>query len=98
MLSNQRRSKKTSDGAERDRARCAAETVDKLRVRDHARHATQTASERQATLQRKSTQKKGNETFEERETRLQWMRDWQLKTPRETEDYSRQRRARKVSS
>jgi len=27
-LPNQRRSKKTADGAERDRARCAAETVD----------------------------------------------------------------------
>ena len=49
--------------------------VEKLRVRDHARHATQTASERQVTLQRKSTRKKGNETFEERETRLQRMRD-----------------------
>ena len=32
--------------------------VEKLRVRDRARRATQTASERQATLQRKSTQKK----------------------------------------
>ena len=29
---------------------------------------------RQATLQQKSTWKKGNETSEERETRLQWMR------------------------
>ena len=43
-LPNQRRSKKTGDGAERDRARCAAETADqrsesrveKLRVRDRA--------------------------------------------------------------
>jgi len=56
----QRRSKKTGVGAERDRARRAAETADqrserlrKLRVRDRARRATQTASERQAsTLQR----------------------------------------------
>ena len=32
--------------------------VEKLRVRDRARRATQTASERQATLQRKSTWKK----------------------------------------
>ena len=49
--------------------------VEKLRVRDRARHATQTASERQATLQRKSMRKKGNETSEERETRLEQMRD-----------------------
>ena len=55
----QRRSKKTGVGAERDRARRAAETADqrserlrKLRVRDRAKCATQTASERQATLQR----------------------------------------------
>jgi len=34
--------------------------VEKLRVRDRARHATQTASERQATLQQKSMRKKGN--------------------------------------
>ena len=67
-LPNQRGSKETGDGAERDRARRAAETADhaeerkveKLRVRDRARRATQTASERQATLQRKSTRKKGN--------------------------------------
>ena len=49
--------------------------VEKLRARDHAIHATQTASKKQATLQRKSTWKKGNETSEERETRLQRMRD-----------------------
>ena len=43
-LPNQRKSKKTGDGAERDRAQCAAETADqrsesrveKLRVRDRA--------------------------------------------------------------
>ena len=96
-LPNQCRSKKTSEGAERDRAQRAAETVDqrserlrKLRVRDCAKHATQTASERQATLQQKSMQKKGNETSEERETRLQrktWKREI---TERETENYSRQ--------
>ena len=49
--------------------------VEKLRVRDLARRATQTASERQATLQRKSTRKKGNYTSEERGTRLEQMRD-----------------------
>ena len=49
--------------------------VEKLRVRDRARRATQTASERQATLRRKSTWKKGNETSEERKTRLEQMRD-----------------------
>ena len=56
-LPNQRGSKKTSDGAERDRARRAARDtrleqrkVEKLRVRDRARRATQTASERQATF------------------------------------------------
>ena len=42
---------------------------------DRAKRATQTASERQATLQQKSTWKKGNEPSEERETRLQRMRD-----------------------
>ena len=56
-LPNQRGSKKTGDGAERDRARRAARDtrpeqrkVEKLRVRDRARRATQTASERQATF------------------------------------------------
>ena len=42
---------------------------------DRAKRATQTASEREATLQRKSMRKKGNETSEEREMRLQLMRD-----------------------
>ena len=63
--------------------------VEKLRVRDRAKRATQTASERQATLQRKSTRKKGNETSEERETKLQRVRDRQA-AKIETEDYSRQ--------
>ena len=49
--------------------------VENLRVGNHAKRATQTASERQATLQWKSTQKKGNEPSEEREMRLQRMRD-----------------------
>jgi len=49
--------------------------VEKVRVRDHAKRAIQTASERQATLQRQSTRKKGNETSKETETRLQRMRD-----------------------
>ena len=49
--------------------------IEKLRVRDRAKHATQTATEIQATLQRKSTRKKRNETSKERETRLEWMRD-----------------------
>ena len=49
-----------------------------------------------ATLQRKGMRQKGNKASEERETRLQWMSDWQQKslkgeiTVRETEDYSRQ--------
>ena len=62
-LPNQRGSKKTSDGAERDScsdSRPEERKVEKLRVMDPARHATTTASERQATLQRKSTRKKGN--------------------------------------
>ena len=37
--------------------------------RDHARHAAQTVSERQATSQWKSTGKRGAETLEEREMR-----------------------------
>ena len=56
-LPNQRGSKKTGDGAERDRARRAARDtrpeqrkVEKLTVRDRARRTTQTASERQATF------------------------------------------------
>ena len=56
-LPNQRGNKKTSDGAERDScsdSRPEERKVEKLRVRDPARHATTTASERQATLQRKS--------------------------------------------
>ena len=53
----------------------------KVRVRDRAKRDTQTASERQATLQRllysgKVRERfKGNETSEERETKLQRMRD-----------------------
>ena len=39
----------------------------KRRERDHARHAAQTVSERQATSQRKSTGECGAETPEERE-------------------------------
>ena len=56
-LPNQRGSKKTGDGAERDRAQRAARDtrleqrkVEKLRVRDRARRTTQTTSERQATF------------------------------------------------
>jgi len=60
--------------------------VEKLRARDRAKRATQTASERQATLQQKSTQKKGNETSEERETRLQWVRDRQAAENSEERD------------
>ena len=81
-LPNQRRSKETSNGAERDRARCAAETADqrserlrKLRVRDHAKHATQTASEghftaeKYATEGKRSLQGERNEvTVDERQT------------------------------
>ena len=40
--------------------------VEKLRVRDRARRATTTASERQATLQRKSTRKAKHPRREER--------------------------------
>ena len=48
------------------------------------------ASERQATLQRKNTRKKGNETSEETETRLQRVRDRQAaENCEETEGYSR---------
>ena len=73
--------------------------VEKLRGRDCAKHATQTASERQATLQRKSMWRKGNETSEEREMRLEWMRDKQaVENSEETEDYSKDQPARKVSS
>ena len=64
-LPNQCRSKKTSDGAEGYRARRAAETADqrskrlrKLRVRDHAKHATQTASEGHFTAKRYATEGK----------------------------------------
>ena len=105
-LPNQRGSKKTGDGAERDScsdSRPEERKVEKLRVRDPARRATTTASERQATLQRKSTRKKGNETSEERETRpkLEQMKDrLAAENPEETEDnYGRQGSpARKVSS
>ena len=51
------------------------------RERDRARRAAQTASERQATSQWKSTRERERtaaETPEERETWLQQMRDWQL--------------------
>ena len=41
----------------------------KRREKDRARHTTQTASERQATSQWKSTHERGTETPEERETR-----------------------------
>ena len=60
---------------ERDRSRRAAaerlrnKGVRKQRERGHARHAAQTASERQATSQWKSTCERGAETPEERETR-----------------------------
>ena len=60
----------------RDRAQRAAETAEqrserlkKRWERDHARHAAQTVSERQATSQWKSTGERGAETPEERETR-----------------------------
>ena len=72
MKLNQRRNKKTGVGAERESPTCCRDSgpkerkVEKLRVRDRAKRATQTASERQATLQRKGTRKKGNETSEER--------------------------------
>ena len=74
---NQRRSKKIGDeGETRDRARRAAETAEqrseqlkKRREADHARHAAQTVSERQATSQWKSTGESGAKTPEERETR-----------------------------
>ena len=62
----------------------------KLSERDHAK----CASERQATLQRKSThecERMANETSEEREMRLQQMRDRPAAETlrREKEDYSR---------
>ena len=41
----------------------------KRRERGHTRHAVHTVSERQATLQWKSTRERGAETPEERETR-----------------------------
>ena len=95
-LPNQRRNKKTGVGAERDRARRAAETADqrserlrKLRVRDRAKCTTQvlvkdkppysvyfTVSTLQCLLySRKVRERRGKETSEERETKLQWMRD-----------------------
>ena len=49
----------------------------KWRERDHARHAAQTASERQATSQQRSTcecERMAAETPEEKERRLQRMR------------------------
>ena len=57
VLANYRRNMKTGDGAETNERRlnwCAAETVQqewKRRKGDHARHAAQTTSETQATLQ-----------------------------------------------
>ena len=67
----------------------------KRRERDRARHAAQTASERQATSQQRSTlerERMAAEIPEERE-RLQWMSTNQherlaVKTPEEKEDYS----------
>ena len=46
-----------------------SERLKKRREADHARHAAQTVSERQATSQWKSTGERGAETPEERETR-----------------------------
>ena len=44
-------------------------------MRDHAKHATQTASEDKPLYSGKGCEKKGNETSEETETRLQRMKD-----------------------
>ena len=69
----------------------------KQRERDRARRAAQTAGERQATSQQRSTHERERmaaETPEEREQRLQQkvpmnVKEWQLKPPkREKEDYS----------
>ena len=89
-LPNQHRSKKTGDGTEKRQSpmccRDSGPKVEKLRVRDRAKRATQTVSERQATLQQKSVRKKGNETSEERETRLQQVRDRQAAENSEERD------------
>ena len=61
----------------------------KRKERSHARRAAQTASDRQATLQWKSTcerERMASETPAEREVRLQWMRyRVAAETPEETE-------------
>ena len=61
----------------------------KWRERDRARRVAQTASKRQATLQRKSTcerERMSSETTKEREVRLQWLRDTPAaEVPEETE-------------
>ena len=74
-VSNQCRNKKTGDGAERKRQSltCCRDSEQKWRERDCARHAAQTAREKQATLQQKSThecKRMASETPGERETRL----------------------------
>ena len=67
--------------------------MSKWRERDRARHDAQTAGERQATSQQRSTRERERmaaETPEERERRLQWMSTNQherltVETPEERE-------------
>ena len=73
--------------------------VEKLRVRDLARRATQTASERQATLQRKEgklnlRRKKNEVRADERQTGIGNLRGERLKIITADKDQP----ARKVSS
>ena len=65
-LSNQCRSKKIGNDGE---TKETEPDVLQRQQRDHARHAAQTVSERQATSQWKSISERGAETPEERETR-----------------------------
>ena len=79
---NQRRSKKTSDRAQRDRARCAAETADQRseRLRNWEWGTVQNAllkllvKDKPLYSGKVREGRKGNKTSEERETRLQRMR------------------------
>ena len=95
---NQRRSKKTGDGAQRDGARHTAETADQRseRLRNWERGTVPNAL---LKLLAKDKPLYSGKVCERRETKplrkkrgcSGWDTDWQWKTPRrETEDYSRQ--------